>query len=336
MRAAAASELTPPPRRRGRRSQRRPPRADHQHHHSAADGRGQASRHGYRQAGAAGFSPSSAADSYLVTRWSIPAAGRSERRGAVPAEGLNMSAAEKLLSRLQRVKRTGPGRWIASSPTREDRHPSLAIRELDDGRILVHDFGGDDVASIMAAVGLDLTDLFPAQPGQAAEASRSARSTRRTCWPWWPSSPAWPSSSAPTYCATRRYRDRLRPAADRGAASCRRRGGVPCLPLTSTSWPPPPTACGRRSKTRPRPGRSRPRSRPTCRRRPTFDGPTLLPKTLCEFVLDEADRMPCSPDYVAAALIVALGVGDRRALCHQAQAPRRLDRDAESVRWRGR
>lgn len=76
-----------------------------------------------------------------------------------------MSAADKLLSRLKRVKRTGPGRWIASSPTREDRHPSLAIRELDDGRILVHDFGGDDVASIMAAVGLDLADLFPDQPG---------------------------------------------------------------------------------------------------------------------------------------------------------------------------
>lgn len=73
-----------------------------------------------------------------------------------------MRAAEKLLSRLQRVKRTGPGRWIASSPTREDRHPSLAIRELDDGRVLVHDFGGDDVHQILAAVGLELADLFPA------------------------------------------------------------------------------------------------------------------------------------------------------------------------------
>lgn len=78
-----------------------------------------------------------------------------------------MSPADNLLSRLQRVKRTGPGRWIASSPTREDRHPSLAIRELDDGRVLIHDFGGDDVASIMAAVGLDLADLFPVSSGAA-------------------------------------------------------------------------------------------------------------------------------------------------------------------------
>ena len=78
-----------------------------------------------------------------------------------------MTAVDKLLSRLSRVKRTGPGRWIASCPTREDRHPSLAIRELDDGRILVHDFGGDDVASIVAAVGLQLSDLFPTTPGSA-------------------------------------------------------------------------------------------------------------------------------------------------------------------------
>jgi hypothetical protein len=73
-----------------------------------------------------------------------------------------MTPAENLLSRLRRVKRTGAGRWIASSPTREDRHPSLVIRELDDGRLLVHDFGGDDVSQVLAAVGLDLADLYPA------------------------------------------------------------------------------------------------------------------------------------------------------------------------------
>ena len=83
-----------------------------------------------------------------------------------------MSPADKLLSRLQRVKRTGPGRWVASCPTREDRHPSLAIRELDDGRVLVHDFGGEDAASILSAVGLDICDLFPAAPGAAAPPTR--------------------------------------------------------------------------------------------------------------------------------------------------------------------
>jgi len=88
-----------------------------------------------------------------------------------------MSAANKLLSRLHRVKRTGPGRWIASCPTREDRHPSLAIRELDDGRVLLHDFGGDDVASILAAVGLDLCDLFPATAVAASSTKRPFNAT---------------------------------------------------------------------------------------------------------------------------------------------------------------
>jgi hypothetical protein len=40
---------------------------------------------------------------------------------------------------------------------------------------------------------------------------------------------------------------------------------------------------------------------------PAFDAQALLPKSLSDFVLDEADRMPCPPDYIAAALLVVLG-----------------------------
>lgn len=49
---------------------------------------------------------------------------------------------------------------------------------------------------------------------------------------------------------------------------------------------------------------------------PTFDAHALMPRTLADFVLDEADRMPCAPDYIAAALIVCLGsvIGARCAL----------------------
>lgn len=73
-------------------------------------------------------------------------------------------SAEALLQRLDKVKRTGPDRWIASCPTRSDKHPSMTIRELPDGRVLVHDFGGDSVHEILAAVGLELSDLFPPRP----------------------------------------------------------------------------------------------------------------------------------------------------------------------------
>ena len=53
-----------------------------------------------------------------------------------------MSAAAKLLDRLERVKQTGPRRWIAACPSHRDRSPSLSIRELDSGLVLLHDFGG--------------------------------------------------------------------------------------------------------------------------------------------------------------------------------------------------
>lgn len=81
-------------------------------------------------------------------------------------------SADKLLSRLQRVKRTGPGKWIASCPTREDKSPSLAIRELDVGTVLLHDFGGDDVEAILSALGLSFGDLYPDRPGHFAKPSR--------------------------------------------------------------------------------------------------------------------------------------------------------------------
>jgi len=86
-----------------------------------------------------------------------------------------LSPAEKLLPLLRRVKRTGPGRWIASCPTREDKSPSLAVRELDDGTLLLHDFGGDDVVSIVAAVGLSLADLFPKRAANGGEGRKPER-----------------------------------------------------------------------------------------------------------------------------------------------------------------
>ena len=47
-----------------------------------------------------------------------------------------------------------------------------------------------------------------------------------------------------------------------------------------------------------------------------FDPDALLPESVRGWVMDEADRMPCPPDYVAAAFLVALGstVGARCAI----------------------
>lgn len=49
---------------------------------------------------------------------------------------------------------------------------------------------------------------------------------------------------------------------------------------------------------------------------PTFDAKTLLPDALREWVMDEADRMPCPPDFIAATAMVELGatIGARCAI----------------------
>lgn len=69
-----------------------------------------------------------------------------------------------LISRLEGVKQTGPGRWLAKCPAHDDRSPSLAIREVEDGRLLIHCFTGCATPDVLAAVGLGLADLFPEGP----------------------------------------------------------------------------------------------------------------------------------------------------------------------------
>jgi hypothetical protein len=69
--------------------------------------------------------------------------------------------ADTLLSHLDGVKRTGTNRWLAKCPAHDDRKASLAIRELDDGRILLHDFAGCEPEHVLSAVGLSFNDLFP-------------------------------------------------------------------------------------------------------------------------------------------------------------------------------
>ena len=66
-----------------------------------------------------------------------------------------------LLNRLQKVRKIGTDEWVASSPTRSDRTPSLFIKYDTNGNILLHDFGGSSVDEICNAIGIELSDLFP-------------------------------------------------------------------------------------------------------------------------------------------------------------------------------
>jgi hypothetical protein len=69
-----------------------------------------------------------------------------------------------LLDRLDGVKQTGAGKWLAKCPAHDDRHASFGIKLLDDGRILLNCFSGCDKESILGAIGLTFSDLFPPKP----------------------------------------------------------------------------------------------------------------------------------------------------------------------------
>lgn len=71
------------------------------------------------------------------------------------------SPIDLVLSRLDGVKATGRGKWMARTPTREDKTPSLSIRERDDGSVLLYDFGGEDTAAVLASISLTFADLYP-------------------------------------------------------------------------------------------------------------------------------------------------------------------------------
>lgn len=70
-----------------------------------------------------------------------------------------------LVARLEKAKRTSRDSWIACCPAHKDRSPSLTVRGLPDGRILVHCFAGCEPLAVLDALGLEMTDLFPESLG---------------------------------------------------------------------------------------------------------------------------------------------------------------------------
>lgn len=86
-------------------------------------------------------------------------------------EGRSMSSPVQLiLSRLTRIRQTGPGTWRASCPTEAhphgDRSMGLAIREAGDGSVLIHCFSGCPPDKVLAAISLSMSSLFPDRDGR--------------------------------------------------------------------------------------------------------------------------------------------------------------------------
>lgn len=77
-----------------------------------------------------------------------------------------------LLSKLDKPRQTAPNKWLACCPAHDDRSPSLAIKTIDDGKILLHCFSGCSVSEIVESLSLKLADLMPESPrgyGQARQ-----------------------------------------------------------------------------------------------------------------------------------------------------------------------
>ena len=70
--------------------------------------------------------------------------------------------AEKLLERLEMVRKTGAGKWIARCPAHDDGTPSLSVTEIESGnRVLIHCHGGCGALHILESIGMDWSALYP-------------------------------------------------------------------------------------------------------------------------------------------------------------------------------
>lgn len=80
---------------------------------------------------------------------------------------------EEILARLEKVKRTGRGNWLACCPAHDDKSPSLTIHESETGKIVVRCFAGCGFEAIVGAVGLGFEPWFP--PKQEGDFSPAIR-----------------------------------------------------------------------------------------------------------------------------------------------------------------
>jgi hypothetical protein len=80
-----------------------------------------------------------------------------------------------ILSLLPKARQRQPGQYSAPCPAHDDKSPSLTIRENTDGAVLLHCFAGCAPGAVVAALGLELSDLFPPRERSGREPKRQPR-----------------------------------------------------------------------------------------------------------------------------------------------------------------
>jgi hypothetical protein len=80
---------------------------------------------------------------------------------------------QRFLDRVKKVRKSGSG-WTACCPAHEDRTPSLSIGEGADGRLLLTCHSNCRFEDIVRAVGLEMSDTFPAKVPDTYRPPRSS------------------------------------------------------------------------------------------------------------------------------------------------------------------
>ena len=70
-------------------------------------------------------------------------------------------SAKEIASRLEHCRASGENAYIARCPAHNDRSPSLSIKDLPDGRTLIHCHAGCGALDVLTAIGLDWDAVFP-------------------------------------------------------------------------------------------------------------------------------------------------------------------------------
>lgn len=91
---------------------------------------------------------------------------------------------DEVLTRLEKVRQTGPAAWKALCPAHEDRNPSLSVAEAPNGMVLLHCWAGCPLDAVVQAIGLRVSDLFPPQAPPLTPQERLAWAQRKRLAGW--------------------------------------------------------------------------------------------------------------------------------------------------------
>lgn len=106
------------------------------------------------------------------------------RLGGQTHSNINIDPSQQLLGRLEGVITTGKG-WRARCPAHGGKSASLAIAQGDNGTLLLHCFAGCQVHDVLAAIGLQVGDLFVRRDLQSMSSVERSQLRQAALLPKW-------------------------------------------------------------------------------------------------------------------------------------------------------